>query len=124
MHLLYVDDDRINLMLFANACLGVPGLRLSTATDGAEALALAHNDPPQLMVIDLHLPDTDGHALLQQLRSGASLADVPAFLCSADNDPALRLTAQRSGFAACWPKPMDAQTLRRELAAHGIVVTS
>jgi CheY-like chemotaxis protein len=73
MHLLYVDDDRINLMLFESACAALAGLRLSTAASGAEALELARADPPQLLVIDLHLPDTDGHALLHALRRDAAL---------------------------------------------------
>ncbi len=122
MHLLYVDDDRINLMLFENACAAMPGLRLSTAADGAEALVLARADPPQLMVIDLHLPDTDGHALLRLLRQETALSDVPAFLCSADDDPQLRMAATEAGFAGCWSKPVDGQSLRRELAAHGLRV--
>ena len=71
MHLLFVDDDRINLMLFEAACAALPGVRVSTAASGAEALGLARNDPPQLLVIDLHLPDTDGYALLHALRRDA-----------------------------------------------------
>ena len=71
-------------------------------------------------MIDLHLPDTDGHALLQTLRQDAQLADVPAFLCSAD-DPAQLLPAARdAGFRGCWTKPVDSPMLRRELAALGI----
>ena len=94
MRLLYVDDDRINLMLFENACAALPGLQLSTAASGAEALAAAREQPPQLLVIDLHLPDTDGPALLQRLRGEAALHQVPAFLCSADTGSDNRTTPQ------------------------------
>ena len=41
MHLLYVDDDRINLMLFEAACAALAGVRVSTAANGTEALELA-----------------------------------------------------------------------------------
>jgi len=119
MHLLYVDDDRINLMLFENACMGLEGVRVSTAASGAEALELARRLAPQLLVIDLHLPDTDGPALLQALRREAALPDVPAFLCSADDGPTVRQIAAGSGFAGCWTKPVDSRSLRRELAAVG-----
>jgi len=122
MHLLYVDDDRINLMLFENACAALPGLQLRTAANGAEALELARDQAPQLLVIDLHLPDVEGPALLAQLRREASLADVPAFLCSADDGPAVRQIAADTGFAGCWTKPVDSQSLKRELAALGIDV--
>lgn len=122
MHLLYVDDDRINLMLFANACAALPGLQLSTAASGAEALELARDQAPQLLVIDLHLPDGDGPALLQRLRREANLPEVPAFLCSADDGLTVQRIAADAGFAGCWPKPVDSQSLRRELAALGLVV--
>ena len=119
MRVLCVDDDRINLMLFANACAAMPGLQLTTAADGAEALEAAKAQAPQLLVIDLHLPDTDGHALLHLLRREATLADVPAFLFSADDPQSLRQPALDAGFSGCWSKPMDSQTLRRELAGLG-----
>jgi CheY-like chemotaxis protein len=119
MHLLYVDDDRINLMLFENACAALPGVHVTTAADGAEALALVREQTPQLLVIDLHLPDMDGPALLQALRHEAGLHDVPAFLCSADDGAEVRQLAADAGFAGCWAKPVDSQSLRRELAAIG-----
>jgi CheY-like chemotaxis protein len=119
MHLLYVDDDRINLMLFENACMGLEGVRVSTAASGAEALELARRLAPQLLVIDLHLPDTDGPALLMALRLEAGLSDVPAFLCSADDGPAVQQIAAEAGFSGCWAKPMDSHGLRRELSALG-----
>jgi CheY-like chemotaxis protein len=122
MHLLYVDDDRINLMLFESACAGLPGLQVTTASDGAEALQLAREQAPQLLVIDLHLPDTDGPALLQSLRRDADLPYVPAFLCSADDGPEVRQLAAAGGFAGCWAKPVDSQTLRRELVALGMAL--
>ena len=122
MQLLYVDDDRINLMLFEAACAAIDGVQVSTAAHGAEALDVAREQPPQLLVIDLHLPDTDGAALLRTLRAEPGLAAVPAFLCSADDGPAVRQIAAEAGFKGCWPKPMDSQSLRRELASLGFVV--
>jgi CheY-like chemotaxis protein len=122
MHLLHVDDDRINLMLFENACAALPGVRVSTAASGAEALDLARVQPPQLLVSDLHLPDTDGPALLQALRREAGLSDVPAFLCSANAGPEVHRIAADAGFAGCWTKPVNSQSLQRELASHGLSV--
>jgi CheY-like chemotaxis protein len=120
MHLLHVDDDRINLMLFENACAELPGRRVSTAASGAEALDLARVQPPQLLVSDLHLPDTDGPALLRALRDVAGLSEVPAFLCSADEGTEVRRIAADAGFTGCWTKPVDRQSLCRELASCGL----
>jgi CheY-like chemotaxis protein len=114
MQLLYVDDDRINLMLFEHACGGVEGLSLLTASNGSEAVELARDKPIDLLVIDLHLPDTDGHALLRALRTEG--ANATAVLCSADDSAAVRQDAEAAGFARCWRKPVDARMLRDELA--------
>jgi two-component system, OmpR family, response regulator len=122
MHLLYVDDDRINLMLFENACAALDGVSVSAAASGAEALELARTQVPQLLVIDLHLPDTDGPALLSALRREAGLSDVPAFLCSADEGSEVQRIAAEAGFNGCWSKPVDSQTLRRELVSRGLVL--
>jgi CheY-like chemotaxis protein len=121
MKLLYVDDDRINLMLFEDACTALSGLQGRTATGADEALDSVRESVPQLLVIDLHLGATDGPALLAQLRREAGLQQVPAYLCSADDGPAVRRIAVDAGFAGCWSKPLDRQGLKRELAALGIV---
>lgn len=122
MHLLYIDDDRINLMLFENACAALPGLQLSTAASGSEALERVREQPPQLLVIDLHLPDGDGTELLATLRREAGLGEVPAVLCSADEGEALRQRAADAGFAACWTKPVDGRSLRQGLSALGFTL--
>jgi two-component system OmpR family response regulator len=122
MHLLYVDDDRINLMLFENACAALPGLQLSTATCSAEALEQVRIQAPQLLVIDLHLPDGDGTELLATLRREAGLSEVPAVLCSADEGDALRQRATDAGFVACWTKPVDGRSLRQGLSALGFAL--
>jgi CheY-like chemotaxis protein len=122
MHLLCIDDDRINLMLFENACATLPGLQLSTATSSAEALEQVRIQVPQLLVIDLHLPDGDGMQLLALLRSEAGLSEVPAVLCSADEGDALRQRAADAGFAACWTKPVDGRSLRQGMSALGFAL--
>lgn len=119
MQLLYVDDDRINLLLFEAACAALPGVSVTTAGSGAEALAAVAEQRPDLLVIDLHLPDTDGHTLLPALREAAVNPSLPAFLCSADDSDELRADAARAGFDGCWPKPVDAGTLRHALGTFG-----
>lgn len=124
MHLLYVDDDRINVMLFEAACAALPGVTVASAGSGSEALALAAETRPDLLVIDLHLPDTDGHALLADLRAALALPAVPAVLCSADDGDELRSAAAAAGFSGCWTKPVDRDLLRRELGSMGLPAAS
>jgi CheY-like chemotaxis protein len=116
MHLLYIDDDRINLMLFTAACAGLQGVTVATASDGDEAQQCTAHRRPDLLVIDLHLAGTDGFSLLATLR-GRGLGDVPAFLCSADDDPDLQARAGTAGFAGCWAKPVERPRLQAALDA-------
>jgi len=116
MRLLYVDDDRINVLLFEEVCRVAGGVELASAGSGAEALAVLATFNPEMLVIDMHLPDTDGCALLAALRGRRGMAAVPAYLCSADEGGDLRDRAGAAGFAGCWAKPVDVPVLLAELA--------
>jgi CheY-like chemotaxis protein len=120
MRVLYVDDDRVNTLLFVEACRFAPDLSVDTADSGAEALALARaaTTLPDVLVIDLHLPDTDGCALLATLRRTLpALAGTPAFLCTADDARSVQDRALAAGFAGCWAKPVQLPALLADLAA-------
>lgn len=115
MRVLYIDDDRINALLFVEACRLVDGVEVETAGTGAEALELAPRWRPDLLVIDLHLPDTDGYRLLPALRSALQHAALPAFLCSADDASRVADSARAAGFDGCWSKPIDLHAILAEL---------
>jgi two-component system OmpR family response regulator len=118
MRVLYIDDDRVNTLLFVEACRFAPALTVDTAESGAEALLQATAALPDVLVIDLHLPDTDGYALLAALRgSQPELAGTPAFLCTADDLHSVQGPALAAGFAGCWPKPVLLPALLDNLAA-------
>ena len=114
MRVLYVDDDRVQALLFAAACRLASGVDVETAGSGAEALELAGDFDPQLLVIDLHLPDTTGYALLPRLRATLR-RPAPAILCSADDARHVGASARDAGFDACWTKPVDPPALVAEL---------
>jgi CheY-like chemotaxis protein len=116
MRLLYVDDDRINTLLFQETCRLSPGLEVRTAPTGHDAIAVARDFQPDVLVIDLHLPDTDGYGLLAQLREVAGLATKPAFLCTADLLDAVAEPAARAGYCGCWNKPVQLPGMLAALA--------
>jgi len=116
MRLLYVDDDRINTFLFEETCRVAGQLEVRSAGTGGEALAVLRQFTPDVLVIDLHLPDTDGYALLARLRAQPGLADTPAFLCSAERPADIAQAAARAGFTGCWAKPVNLKDLLAELA--------
>jgi CheY-like chemotaxis protein len=117
MRVLYVEDNRLNALLFEEALKLQPGLELQVAEDGAQALALAAQWQPQVLVLDSHLPDVRGSELLQRLRSLPGLADVPAFMCSADVRVEDVQAALDHGFRGYWPKPIDLGRVLGDLKA-------
>ena len=114
MRVLYVDDDRVQALLFTEVCRHAPGVAVETAGSGSEAVELAGDFEPDLLVIDLHLPDTDGMALLPRLRATLGRA-APAILCTADDAHLAGPPARAAGFDVCWTKPVDASVVIAEL---------
>ena len=115
MKVLYVDDDRVNTLLFVETCRHVPDVEVETALTGAEALELAPGWNPDFLVIDLHLPDTNGYELLPALRACLSAPSLPAFLCTADEERLVAVPARNAGFNGCWTKPVDLPVILTEL---------
>jgi CheY-like chemotaxis protein len=122
MRVLYVDDDRVNSLLFAELCRVAEGVTVEAASTSAEALEVLERIDAHLLVLDLHLPDGDGFSLLPRLWQQAGRR-VPAYLCSADDPSQIEEQARKAGFEACWSKPLDVPlvlaALRRHAAACG-----
>lgn len=124
LRMLYVEDNRINALLFEEAMRVLGGCELRVAEDGAAALETVHGWTPEVLVLDAHLPDMNGFEVLQRLRQRRELADVPAFMCSADAMPEDLERARAAGFRGYWTKPIaldavnaDLEALRRSDAA-------
>ena len=115
MRVLYIDDDRINTLLFVETCRVAGGIDVETATSAAEAMELAPQWRPELLVIDLHLPDALGYALLPRLRRLLDAPALPAFLCTADSASEVAAPAATAGFDGCWTKPVELHAVLAEL---------
>jgi two-component system, OmpR family, response regulator len=116
LRLLYVDDDRINILLFEETCRLAPSLEVRCVESGQDALAAAREFRPDVFVIDLRLPDTDGYALLSDLRTLEGMAGRPAFLCSAESPDDVAGAAARAGFTGCWSKPVMIEDMLADLS--------
>ncbi len=117
LRVLYVEDNRVNAVLMEAVFDMQSRFVLQVASDGRSALAQALAEPPDALLLDMHLPDTDGITLLAQLRQLPGLADVPAAAVSADAMPADIERALESGFAVYWTKPLDVSRLLDAVAA-------
>jgi CheY-like chemotaxis protein len=121
MRVLYVDDDRVNSLLFSELARLAPGIEVLLAGSAEEALeVLGAAGETDLLVLDLHLPDGDGLALLPRLRERAGRR-LPAYLCSADDPAEVEAAASAAGFDACWGKPLDVPRVLSVLRQHAAV---
>ncbi|MEY4871131.1 MAG: hypothetical protein RLZZ563_461 [Pseudomonadota bacterium] len=108
--ILIVDDvatNRIVLKVRLSAALYDPIL----AADGAEALQLARSARPDLMLLDLQLPDIGGLQVLERLRADPVTRDLPVIVHSSSNRTETRMAALRAGADDVLHKPADDQLL-------------
>jgi len=84
---LLVDDESDLLQLLARVVSGDPaGYRVCRASDGAQALEMMRERQPDLVVLDLMLPDKDGYRVLQEKLADDAIRDIPVIVLSA-RDP-------------------------------------
>jgi CheY-like chemotaxis protein/two-component sensor histidine kinase len=115
---LHVEDNEVNRRLMEAIFAQRPSWRLITVTDGQQAIAYAvRHGPPDLLMLDIHLPDTSGVTLLGRLRTIPGWADVPAVAVSADAMREGMAQALGAGFEAYWTKPLDVAALCGSLDA-------
>jgi len=115
LRMLYVEDNRINAILFEEALRLRDGIELRLAEDGQEALDQVRGWTPDVLVLDAHLPGMDGFELLEALRREPGLAEVPAFMCSADAMPDDVKRAAHAGFTGYWSKPINIAKILADL---------
>jgi len=114
--ILVVDDNRLNLEL-ATDVLEAAGYGVRQAGSGPEAIAIARAEQPQLILMDIGLPDMDGYAALRALRDEPSTVDIPvvaltAYAMAGDEERALA-----AGFDGYITKPIDTKGLPKAVAA-------
>ncbi len=90
---------------------------VQSAVGGALGLSLATAAPPDLILLDLSLPDLDGYQVCRRLREEPRTQTVPVVMFTASTDLALHRQAYAAGARACIPKPVSRQTLLTTLDA-------
>ena len=81
---LYVEDNATNVEVMRGILAQRPQVELQVAADGREALAVLETQQPDLILLDMHLPDISGLELLRRFRATRRLGDVPIVMVSAD----------------------------------------
>ena len=97
--ILIIEDDEA-ILKFLRRGLAYEGYQVNTATDGQSGLALARDNPPDLVVLDLVLPDGEGTELVPELRRHHP--ETPIAVLSARDD--IEEAASKAGADAAIPK--------------------
>lgn len=106
-----VVDDEPDIVALVTYHLAKAGYRISTASNGADALRMARQDRPALIVLDLMLPGMSGMEALQQLRADESGQDIAVLLLTARREEPDRIKGLSSGADDYLTKPFSPQEL-------------
>lgn len=104
---LYIEDNPANALLMRHICNLRENTLLQICNTGLDGLRTARLHPPDLIFLDLHLPDVNGTEILTRLRQDDSTAATPVVVLSADATPAARAVAAELGADGFLDKPVD-----------------
>ncbi|ALP51787.1 hypothetical protein Tel_00765 [Candidatus Tenderia electrophaga] len=114
--LLYIEDNRANLHLVQRIIEQHTPYRLLWAADASQGVALAREHMPDLILLDINLPDRDGFAVLDELRALEKAQSVPVVAVSANATLKDVERGQAVGFAAYLTKPIGVKALLKTIA--------
>ncbi|HEY9594821.1 MAG TPA: hybrid sensor histidine kinase/response regulator [Spirochaetia bacterium] len=116
-NILIVDDTPENLQVLTRM-LEEAGYRPRPVPSGALALRAALAERPDLVLLDIRMPEMDGYEVCRRLKVDPSLNDVPVIFLSALSDPTVKVEAFRVGGVDYITKPFQADEVRARIAAH------
>jgi CheY-like chemotaxis protein/anti-sigma regulatory factor (Ser/Thr protein kinase) len=105
--ILYIEDNQVNVLLVEELARTVGGVAIVSEPSGAAGVERAIVLRPDLVLVDLQLPDFDGYEVLRRLRADARTRAIPCIALSAN---AMREDIEHGlagGFADYWTKPID-----------------
>jgi CheY-like chemotaxis protein len=111
--ILYIEDNLSNLTLVEQMLAELPNIQLISAMQGGLGLELARKHLPDLILLDLHLPDVPGHEVLKRLLQDERTSDIPVVVVSADATKGQIERLMAAGARNYLTKPLDIAELFR-----------
>lgn len=108
---LYIEDNPTNLRLLEAVFAETPNLVLLTAPDGKLGFELAIQGQPDLILLDLHLPEQHGDQVLRRLKEEVTTRSIPVVMISADATPKQMQTLIAAGAVDYLTKPIELRRL-------------
>jgi two-component system sensor histidine kinase/response regulator len=116
-NVLVVDDTAENLRLLASM-LGDKGYKVRPVTSGRHALQAAERSAPDLILLDINMPEMDGYEVCRQLKANENLRDIPVIFITALTDTADKLKAFGIGGVDYISKPFQIDEVLARVKAH------
>ena len=107
---LVVDDDRITRML-VKLLIEKEGYEVLEGENGRQAIEIANRERPDLLVMDLMMPDMDGYEAIAKIRANVSLAALPIMILTAEDGPGIEERVLELGADDYVVKPFEAPVL-------------
>jgi CheY-like chemotaxis protein len=124
---IFIVDDTPALLDVMRSCLESEGYRVQTCLESRQAVALAAADPPDVIMLDVVMPEVSGWEVLAQLRQDPRFQRTPVIVCTAYLSEALARVAELKGpdqHLGLLPKPFDVEELVEVVASVTSVALS
>jgi len=115
--ILIVDDDQSACQALSQL-LGREGYEVRCAPSGQTALTLAREEPPELILLDVRLPDVDGFEVCRRLKEETGTRGVPVIFLSAPEDAQDKGKGFAAGGADCIPRPFHGEEVLARVRTH------
>ena len=112
---LCIDDDPL-VLHFYRSFLDPRGYRTLTAADGLQGIAIATQDRPDVILLDVMLRGLSGYDICRKLRADPVLHAIPIILLTAWDNPSVAETGRAAGATRTLRKPADPETILTTLA--------
>ena len=116
LKVLCVDDSAADL-LNIEKIVGGTGVHVYTAVNGKDALVRAHTEKPDLIFLDVNMPEMDGFATMRELRKDPTTKAIPVVLVTVKNQKADKIWAQMQGAAGYVVKPYTPEQILEQIKA-------
>lgn len=115
MQKILVADDEEDIRLIIKFALEDKGYKVITASDGAEAVAIADKEKIDLIILDAAMPKMDGYEACRRLKNNPSTKDIPVIFLTAIDMLMDKKKSYRLGAAAFIAKPFEINLLIEEI---------
>ena len=113
-NILVVDDDKMNLAI-VHKMLGIR-YDVTCVSSGMDAISYLNNNVPDMILLDLHMPEMNGLEVLEKIREQDKLSDIPVVFLTADNDRKTEIDIFKAGAMDFIQKPFIAEVVIQRIS--------